>query len=155
MTQVLYGHRLGKNGELRIGCSATIFDDARQKVLLTRRVDNDLWCLPGGHMDPGESVAECCVREVLEETGLQTRVVRLTGVYSNPDQLVVYPDGNQAHFVVLNFEVEIIDGELSLSEETSAVGYFSQAEIASMPMHNRHAERVADALTEQTAAHIR
>jgi ADP-ribose pyrophosphatase YjhB (NUDIX family) len=119
MTKVLYGERLGKNGELRIGCSATIFDDTRQKVLLTRRVDNGLWCLPGGHMDPGESVTECCTREVLEETGLRTRVVRLTGVYSNPDQLVVYPDGNQAHFVVMNFEVEVIDGELGLSEETS------------------------------------
>jgi ADP-ribose pyrophosphatase YjhB (NUDIX family) len=155
MTKVLYGDRLGKDGELRIGCSATIFDAARQKVLLTRRADNDLWCLPGGHMDPGESLEECCVREVLEETGLQTRVVRLTGVYSNPDQLVVFPDGNQAHFVVMNFEVEVIDGELGLSEETSDAGYFSLAEIAAMPMHDHHAERVADALADQVAAYIR
>ena len=155
MTQVLYGHRLGQNGELRVGCSATIFDEARQKVLLTRRRDNGLWCLPGGHMDPGESVEECCVREVLEETGLHIRVKRLTGVYSNPDQLVVYPDGNQAHFVVLNFEAEVLQGELGLSNETSEAGYFSLAEIATMPMHDRHAERVADALTGQAAAHIR
>jgi ADP-ribose pyrophosphatase YjhB (NUDIX family) len=155
MTQVLYGHRLGKNGELRIGCSATIFDDTRQKVLLTRRTDNGLWCLPGGHMDPGESVAECCVREVLEETGLRTRVVRLAGVYSNPDQLVVYPDGNQVHFVVMNFEVEVIDGKLGLSNETSEAGYFSLGEIAAMPMHDRHADRVADALKDQVAAYIR
>jgi ADP-ribose pyrophosphatase YjhB (NUDIX family) len=114
MTKVLYGERLGKNGELRIGCSATIFDASRQKVLLTRRADNGLWCLPGGHMEPGESLAECCAREVLEETGLGIRVTRLTGVYSNPDQLVVYPDGSQAHFVVMNFEAEILGGELGL-----------------------------------------
>jgi len=56
MTQVLYGERLGKNGELRIGCSATVFDERRQKVLLTRRRDNGLWCLPGGYMESGESV---------------------------------------------------------------------------------------------------
>lgn len=155
MTQVLYGERLGKNGELRIGCSATIFDEARKKVLLTRRLDNDLWCLPGGHMEPGESAEECCVREVFEETGLQIRVKRLTGVYSNPDQLVVYPDGSKAHFVVMNFEAEMVDGELGLSDETSEAGYFSLAEIASMPMHDRHADRVVDTLAGQAEAYIR
>jgi len=155
MTQVLYGERLGKNGELRIGCSATIFNETRQKVLLTRRLDNGLWCLPGGHMESGESVEECCVREVFEETGLQVRVKRLTGVYSNPDQLVIYPDGNQAHFVVMNFEVEIVEGELSLSDETSETGYFSPGEIESMPMHDRHTDRIADALTSQAEAYIR
>ena len=155
MTQVLYGERLGKNGELRIGCSVTIFNETRQKVLLTRRKDNGLWCLPGGHMESGESVEECCVREVFEETGLQVRVKRLTGVYSNPDQLVIYPDGNQAHFVVMNFEVEIVEGELSLSDETSEIGYFSLEEIESMPMHDRHVDRVTDALAGQVEAFIK
>lgn len=155
MTQVLYGERLGKKGKLHIGCSATIFDEARQKVLLTRRKDNGLWCLPGGQMESGESVEECCVREVFEETGLHVRVKRLTGVYSNPDQLVIYPDGSQAHFVVLNFEVEVVGGELGLSEETSEAGYFSLAEIESMPIHDRHADRVVDALTGQVEAYIR
>jgi ADP-ribose pyrophosphatase YjhB (NUDIX family) len=155
MTQVLYGERLGKNGELRIGCSATIFDENRQKVLLTRRRDNGLWCLPGGHMDSGESAEECCVREVFEETGLHVRVVRLTGVYSNPDQLVVYPNGEQAHFVVLNFEVEVVGGQLGLSDETSEAGYFSLDEIESMPIHDRHSDRIVDALAGQAEAFIK
>jgi len=155
MTQVLYGERLGKNGKLLIGCSATILDETGQKVLLTRRTDNGLWCLPGGRMEAGESVEECCVREVREETGLQIRVKRLAGVYSNPDQLVVYPDGEQAHFVVLNFEAEVINGELGLSDETSEAGYFSLAEFKSMPMHDRHADRVEDVLTNKTTAYIR
>ena len=155
MTRVLYGNRLGKNGVLRIGCSATIFNVERKKVLLTCREDNGLWCLPGGHMEPGESVEECCVREVFEETGLKVRAMRLTGVYSNPDQLVVYPDGNQAHFVVLNFEVEVVDGKLGLSDETSEVGYFTLDEIITMPMHDRHADRIEDALANQNEAFIR
>ena len=155
MTRVLYGNRLGKNGVLRIGCSATIFNVERKKVLLTCREDNGLWCLPGGHMEPGESVEECCVREVFEETGLKVRAMRLTGVYSNPDQLVVYPYGNQAHFVVLNFEVEVVDGKLGLSDETSEVGYFTLDEIITMPMHDRHADRIEDALANQNEAFIR
>jgi ADP-ribose pyrophosphatase YjhB (NUDIX family) len=41
-------------------------------------------------MEPGESVAEGCEREVFEETGLSVRVIRFVDVYSHPDQLTVY-----------------------------------------------------------------
>lgn len=147
MSQVLFGPRLGKEGQLRIGCSAIIFDAKREKVLLTRRTDNGRWCLPGGGMESGESVAEACEREVWEETGLKVRVKRLLGVYSNPDQLVIYNDGNKVFMVVLNFEVEIIEGELGLSNETTEVGYFSLAEMENMLMHGQHKNRVEDAIS--------
>ncbi|HNA88816.1 MAG TPA: NUDIX domain-containing protein [Anaerolineales bacterium] len=146
MTQVIYGPRLGKEGNIRVGCSAVIFDETRQKVLLTQRADNGRWCLPGGQLEAGESVAEACEREVWEETGLTVRAKRLAGVYSNPDQLVIYPDGNKAFFVVLNFEVEIISGELGLSNETTAFGFYSLQEMESMPMHGKHKSRVEDAM---------
>src|SRR6185369_4817281 len=125
MTQVLYGERLGKEGQLRTGCSAVIFNEDRTKVLLTGRTDNGLWCIPGGGMEAGGSAAEGCIREVWEETGLHVEVKRLVGVYSNPNQLVVYADGNKAHIVVMSFEVKIIGGELGLSNETTEVGFFS------------------------------
>lgn len=145
-TQVLYGERLGKQGKLRLGCGAIIFDEKREKVLLTRRADNGRWCLPGGVMESGESAAEACEREVMEETGLRVRVKRLVGVYSNPDQLVIYSDGNKAFFVVLSFETEVMGGELTLSDETTDFGYFSVPEMENMPMHGHHKQRVEDAL---------
>lgn len=146
MSNVIYGPRLGKEGELRLGCSAAIFDETRRKVLLTQRTDNGRWCLPGGHMESGESVTEACEREVQEETGLKVRATRLLGVYSNPDQLVIYPDGNKAFFVVLNFEAEILEGTLGLSNETTAYGYFTLEDMQSMPMYGEHILRVEDAL---------
>ena len=146
MTQILYGPRLGKEGQLRVGCSATIFDGKREKVLLTQRMDNGRWCLPGGHMESGESATEACEREVWEETGLKVRATRLLGVYSNPDQLVIYKDGNKAFFVVLNFEVQVLEGELGLSDETTAFGWFSLEEMESMPIHANHKLRVEDAM---------
>ncbi|MBI5965758.1 MAG: NUDIX domain-containing protein [Chloroflexi bacterium] len=154
-TQVLYGERFGRQGELRIGCSATIFDEKREKVLLTRRADNGRWCLPGGRMEAGESAAEACEREVLEETGLTVRVKRLVGVYSDPDQLVIYPDGNKVHIVVLNFEAQVTEGKLGLSDETADFGYFSLTEMENMPMHGRHKDRVMDALSENSDAFIK
>lgn len=155
MTKVHYGERIGKNGKLRIGCSAVIFDETRQKVLLTCRADNGQWCLPGGAMEPGESAAETCGREVWEETGLHVRTGRLIGVYSDPHQLVEYPDGNKVQIVVLNFEVEIIDGELCLSNETTDIGYFTWSEIETMDLIGRHKERIADALKGQEAAFVK
>ncbi|MCC7117294.1 MAG: NUDIX domain-containing protein [Anaerolineales bacterium] len=146
-TKVLYGPRLGKQGKLRAGCCAILFDETREKVLLTQRADNGRWCLPGGQMEAGESAAEACEREAWEETGLKVQVKRLVGVYSNPDLLVIYPDGNQATFLILSFEVELISGVLGLSDETTAFGYFSLAEMDSLPMHGQHKMRVEDALS--------
>ncbi len=124
MAKLIHGHRVGKKGRIMVGCSAIIRDDSGQ-ILLTRRTDNGRWCLPGGAVDPGESVAEACAREVLEETGLTARVGRLIGVYSTPNLLIEYPDGNRVQLVVFSFEAEAIDGALGLSDETTACGYFA------------------------------
>ena len=154
MTQVIYGERIGKQGELRLGCSAAIFDEFG-RILLTRRTDNGQWCLPGGRMESGESAAEACEREVLEETGLSVRVKHLVGVYSHSDQLVVYKDGNKAQIVALHFEVVVIGGELVLSNETTDFGYFALDEIEGMDMLGRHKERIIDTLTAQCEAFIK
>ncbi len=154
MTQVLYGPRLGKQGKLRLGCSAAIFDE-QKRILLTRRADNGQWCLPGGALESGESAAEACEREVLEETGLKVRVTRLVGVYSHPDQLVIYPDGNKAFIVALHFTAEVIGGELGLSNETTDYGYFTLDEIQDMEFLGRHKERILDTLGNYPEALIK
>lgn len=153
-TYVIVGDRVGRDGKLRLGCSAVIFDDAK-KVLLTRRSDNGQWCLPGGAMEPGESAAEACAREVWEETGLQVDVLRLVGVYSDPHRVVVYPDGHKVHIVALSFEAKVTGGELGLSNETSEFGYFSLEEAAHMDMISNHFERVQDAVTNQIATLVK
>jgi len=154
-TKVLEGDRIAKQGKLRLGCSAVLFGETRETVLLTRRADNGLWCLPGGMIDPGESVAEGCEREVFEETGLQVRVVRLTGVYSNPNRLTVYPDGNKASVIVLVLEVELVGGELGLSNETTDARFFPVVEAVQMDLFHGHAEQIRDALSKQDEAFVR
>jgi ADP-ribose pyrophosphatase YjhB (NUDIX family) len=155
MTKVIFGERIGREGQLRLGCSAVILDALRQKVLLTRRADNGQWCLPSGGVEPGESVAEGCAREVWEETGLRVRMLRLVGVYSDPNQLIVYPDGNKIQIIALNFEAEVTGGELGLSDETTEFGYFSLEEAAKMDVISNHFQRLSDALLGETAALIK
>lgn len=153
--RIVVGERLGSQGKIRLGCSALIVKPESGKILLTRRADNGLWCLPSGGVDPGESVEECIVREVREETGLQARVLRLTGVYSDPHLLVIYPDGNQAQIVALNFEMQVTGGTLGLSEETTAAAYFSLAEMEGLELISNHRQRVLDTLSQHPQAFIR
>ncbi len=154
-TKILRGSRIGKQGRIRTGCSAAIFDQAHEKILLTRRTDNGLWCLPGGGVDPGESVAETCVREIYEETGLRARVTRLIGVYSSPDWLVEYADGNRVQIVALSFEAIVEDGQLSQTKEVSEFGYFSLAEIERLDLMQNHRQRIIDAFDGKIEAYIR
>ena len=63
--------------------TAVVTDD-QDRIVLIRRRDNDLWALPGGGMDLGDSIVDTAVREVKEETGLDVEVTGLIGVYTAP-----------------------------------------------------------------------
>lgn len=154
MTKIIYGDRIAKQGKIRLGCSAAIFDE-QERVLLTKRRDNSQWCLPSGGVEPGESVAEACEREVFEETGLSVRVKRFVGVYSHPDQLTIYSETDKFQIIALHFEAEVMGGELGLSDETSDVGYFTMKEIEGLEMLGRHKERIIDTLSNQKEAFVR
>ena len=152
MSKMSFGERIGKKGQLRPGASALIFNETRDRILMTQREDNSRWCLPGGGMDPGESASETCVREVLEETGLEVKVVKLVGVYTSPDILVEYADGNKIQPVAFSFEAEVIGGELALSDETVDFGWYTVDEIESMDTLEHHLPRIRDAVKGQLEA---
>ncbi len=155
MNTITFGDRIGREGALRVGASALIFDEAREKILMTQRSDNSRWCLPGGGMDPGESASETCIREVMEETGLEVRVIRLIGVYTTPDMLIEYRDGNKIQPVTFSFEAEVTGGELGLSDETIDFGWYTVAEIDAMDTLEHHLTRIHDAVKDLPEAFFR
>ena len=146
MSKLIYGNRIGKTAILSPSATAIILDEAGEKILLTRRSDNGRWCLPGGAMDPGESAQEACIRETLEETGLKVRITRLVGIYTSPDQIIEYKDGNRRQSVAMTFEAEVIGGELRLSDETTDYGFFPTDSLNDVDLMEHHFERICDAL---------
>ena len=145
MSRLIRGAKIGATALLSPGAAAVIFDERREKVLLTQRADNGLWCLPGGGIDPGESAEETCIRETLEETGLEIQVIRLVGIYTSPDLIIEYDDGNRRQPIDMTFEAEVVGGELGLSSETTDYGYFAIDSLSGMGVVEIDLERVLDA----------
>src|SRR5688572_17467330 len=74
--------------------NVVVLNDAGE-FLLIRRTDNGNWALPGGAMDPGESMTQAAIREVEEETGVSCEVTGLVGVYTNPRHVILYTSNNE------------------------------------------------------------
>jgi len=116
---------MDKVKEIRPGVAVIIFNE-KNEVLLQKRADIKLWGIPSGHVEPGETVKEAAIREVLEETGLHVKILRLIGIYSDPSsQIFHYPDGRVTHFVTCCFQAEVAGGEFkAASSETLDLRYF-------------------------------
>ena len=116
------------------GASAVVLDEAG-RILLHRRDDNELWSIPGGGMEVGERIADTVVREVREETGLEVEPEAIVGIYSNPRHVVEYGDGEVRQQFSVCFACRLVGGELATSDESLEVGFFTPAEIETMPVH--------------------
>lgn len=103
--------RVGTQKILLVFASACVRDDAG-RLLWQRRADFGWWGLPGGVLELDESLPECVVREVREETGLLVVPERLVGVYSSPDFDVLYPNGDQVQQATACFECRVVGGDL-------------------------------------------
>ena len=110
---------------IHVAAGGIVFNTSGE-ILLQKRADNGCWGLPSGYVDIGESVEQAAIREILEETGIRTRVNRLVGIYSDPQHNVIgaYPDGSLIQFVIVIFECEYVSGELQISDESTDIGYF-------------------------------
>ncbi len=93
------------------------------KILLTKRNVNpekDKWCIPGGHIDIGETPEEAIIREIKEETDLIIKPQFLT--YYN-----AYLPSLKVHALVLLFVCNP-KGEIKINEESSEFGWFTKEE---------------------------
>jgi len=114
---------------------AGIVLDEHDRVLAIRRRDNDQWQPPGGVLELGETFEDGVRREVLEETGMNVCVERLTGVYKNMTLGVV----------ALVFRCTVIDGTPHTTDESRDVQWLDIAHAVAL-MPPTFAVRVQDAL---------
>jgi len=125
--------------------SAIVVDDA-DRILLHRRADNNLWALPGGGMEFGESLTDTVVREVREETGLTVVPEYVVAVYSDPRHVFAYDDGEVRQEFSVCVACRRISGTLRISDESTELAYWAPEQIPSLSMHPRIRVRVNDFL---------
>ena len=125
-----YQNKIKGYEKLRIGVACAIFDG--ESLLLEKRADCGWWGLIGGSLETGETVEECALREVLEETGLHLKIekLKLFSIYSDPKdrRILQYPD-NRVHLIDIVFIYNFSVSNVKISSESLAISLFNLEDI--------------------------
>ena len=112
----------------RVAVGAFIFDP-EGRVLLVQRdrpPGEGLWSVPGGKLEPGETLVQAVAREVREETGLVVEVGALA--------CVVERMGDDHHFVILDYLARVIGGDLAAADDVRAARFVDEADLNALPL---------------------
>lgn len=124
------------------------------KLLLIKRSTPPFvgyWALPGGRVDPGETVEHTIVREVKEETGLDVAVVSKIGEYHEKG----VQGGFEYDYYPACFLVKIVGGEIRRQKsEIEDIRLFSLSEVP-QPLAFEHAQMVKDYVAMHAAKRVR
>jgi ADP-ribose pyrophosphatase YjhB (NUDIX family) len=123
-------------------------------ILMVHRTDNDLWAVPGGAMDVGESISDAVVREVREETGLDVVVTGVVGIYTNPRHVMAYDDGEVRQQFSVCFTTQLVGGEISTSSETKEVRFIDPAGLGGLDIHPSMRLRISHYLEHRSAPYV-
>jgi len=111
-----------------VAVAAIVFDDDG-RVLVIRRghpPGEGLWTVPGGRLEPGETLAAGVAREIAEETGLAVDV--------GPLAEVVERMGADYHFVILDYLARVTGGTLAAASDASDARFVTADELARLPV---------------------
>ncbi len=132
-----------------VAVTAVIQDDDG-RVLLIRRTDNDLYSIPGGGVELGETLTQTVQREVLEETGINVQVTGLIGVYSDPEHVIEFTDGEVRQEFSICFRATPVGGELRTSDESKEVRWTDPADLDELHIHPTIRLRIHHGLEHRT-----
>lgn len=137
---------------LVVAVSAFVQDD-ENRILLIRRTDNDLYAIPGGALELGETLTQATQREVMEETGIAIEVSGLVGVFSDPEHLIEFTDGEVRQEFSICFRAETTGGQLQTSVESNEVLWAAPSDLKSYDIHPSIRLRIRCALERGAVPH--
>ncbi len=123
--------------------------DARGRLLLVKRGRPPFlgsWALPGGFCEWGETTEQCCARETREETGVDVKVGRLLGVYSDPKR------DPRGHTVTIVYACEPVRGEAVGSDDAAEARWFSRKELRGLEFAFDHGKIIREQLARRRRA---
>jgi 8-oxo-dGTP diphosphatase len=115
---------------VRVPCVGAVVRDELGRILVVRRArppSEGLWSIPGGRVEPGETLAQAARREVREETGLDVDVQEILGHVEIPHGDLVY---DVADFVAT---VRGVVPPLAAGDDASEARWVTAAELSDLP----------------------
>ena len=115
---------IGNKPMFLVGAGTLILND-QNEVLLIKRTDNNMWGIPGGSCELGETFEEAAIREAFEETGLKINSLELFSVFSGNEMHHIYPNGDEVYNAVCIFTSSDYTGKIRADKfESSDVRFF-------------------------------
>lgn len=107
--------------------------DQDARILLVQNMGSELWTLPGGMIEPGESPATTLVREMHEELNVTVFPESLIGVFGGPEFFITYPNGDQVSYITSVFRCSIFSGVAKADNvELQRIKFMTAATIAEL-----------------------
>ncbi|MFD4643134.1 NUDIX hydrolase [Lentzea sp. NPDC058436] len=128
--------------------------DEHGRLLMIRRTDNDLYSIPGGAQDVGETIGQAVIREVREETGIDVEPTDIIGVYSDPKHVIAYTDGEVRQQFSICFRARLIGGDLRTSTESSEVHWVGRRDLGALNIHPSIRLRIEHGFEERSAPYF-
>ena len=133
--------RVGHSPLIGVGATTLVFNN-KNELLLNLRSDTNTWGIPGGSKELNETLEECAIRELKEETNITVNDLELITVLSGKEYYFKYPNEDELDCVIVLYKVSDYDGELNINDgESKKLEFFS---LDNMPELESRAKAIID-----------
>jgi ADP-ribose pyrophosphatase YjhB (NUDIX family) len=119
-----------------------IIENEKNQILIIERTDIGKIGIPAGSLEEGETIGECILREVAEETGLKLKHIEVIGISSNPDnESVVYPNGDKIQYFTIEFYSNTWEEEIMVQDtaEVKSAKFVDLSMLCELPKNEQSA----------------
>ena len=133
--------KVGHSPLIGVGATTLVFN-SNNELLLNLRSDTNNWGIPGGSKELNETLEECAIRELKEETNINVNDLELVTVLSGKEYYFKYPNEDELDCVIVLYKVSDYDGELKINDgESKKLEFFS---LDNMPELESRAKAIID-----------
>jgi ADP-ribose pyrophosphatase YjhB (NUDIX family) len=133
--------KVGHSPLIGVGATTLVFN-SKNELLLNLRSDTNNWGIPGGSKELNETLEECAIRELKEETNINVNDLELITVLSGKEYYFKYPNDDELDCVIALYKVSNYDGELNINDrESRELKFYS---LDSLPELESRAKTIID-----------